>query len=686
MAVPKLSNLKIRWRVLLVGAMPLVAFIWIAGIQMMAMRAEMQSEERVMRLAEFTPAMSAVVHELQKERGMSAGFLGSKGARFTTELPRQRATTDAAIKAFGDAVATVDPDSAGLRFRSALTEARGTLEKLKGIRGQVSALEIGVPDMAGYYTSAIGRVLNTIEIVGELAAKGDVVRGIAAYTAILQGKERAGQERAMGATGFSAGAFAPDIHEKFVRLGAMQDSLFQQFRAYATAEEIAELDRVTSGTAVADYERMVKIAVASAYGGVLEGVTGPEWFAASTGRIDALKLVEDRLAHDLVALSREHLAEASAAFRRMLAVVVMIGLLVFAVAMVVVRSIVTPIRKLEADMGQLAQGHLDMSLAGHDRRDEIGDMTRAVAVFRDNERERVRLLSQSEAEREARETRQHRIDELISGFRGSMRDVITAVGANTAQMQSSAASMTGVAEDTAQRATLASDASMRASSNVQNVAAATAELTSSIAEISRQITQTTEVVGRATASATDSNVKVASLAEAANRIGDVISLIEDIAEQTNLLALNATIEAARAGEMGKGFAVVASEVKMLANQTANATTEIAQQIADIQSSSADAARAIGEIASTMTDVSEYTNAIAAAVEEQGAATQEISDNVQRAADGTDAAASNMEGVNDAVGKTRISAEEVLQASADVAEQAKHLRAEVDEFLDAVAAA
>ncbi|MCG8356076.1 MAG: methyl-accepting chemotaxis protein, partial [Kiloniellales bacterium] len=182
------------------------------------------------------------------------------------------------------------------------------------------------------------------------------------------------------------------------------------------------------------------------------------------------------------------------------------------------------------------------------------------------------------------------------------------------------------------------------------------------------------------------NDQVQSLATAAQKIGDVVNLIQDIAEQTNLLALNATIEAARAGEAGKGFAVVASEVKMLANQTAKATEEIAQQVEGMQSATGGTVESIEKIGAVIARISDNANSIAAAIEEQTISTQEISKNVQEAASGTQEVASNITGVREAAEQTGAAASEVLSSSKGLSEQSDVLRSEVEKFVSKLRAA
>ena len=349
-------------------------------------------------------------------------------------------------------------------------------------------------------------------------------------------------------------------------------------------------------------------------------------------------------------------------------------------------GISTPIRKITIAMTNLAEGNKGAEIPGQDHKDEIGDMAKAVLVFKENMIKAEQLAAQELEAQKQREVRARVIEKLTSDFDTDVSLVLKSVSSAATEMQATATSMTATAEETSRQATVVSAAAEQASNNVQTVASASEELSASISEISHQVNQSAQVASKAVSEAENTNAQVRGLAEASQKIGDVVGLISDIAAQTNLLALNATIEAARAGEAGKGFAVVAAEVKNLANATSKATEEITTQITGIQTETEGAVVAIDSIGSTIAEISEIAATIASAVEEQGAATEEITRNVQQASAGTSEVTENIHGVNEAATSTGAAAEQVLNASGELSEQAETLRLKVEAFLSAVKAA
>jgi methyl-accepting chemotaxis protein len=296
------------------------------------------------------------------------------------------------------------------------------------------------------------------------------------------------------------------------------------------------------------------------------------------------------------------------------------------------------------------------------------------------------ISTYQEAMVEERAVRQRTLETAIGDFDVAVNEIIKSVASAATELQASAQSMSVTAEQTSSKTTTVAAASEEASANVQTVASASEELSSSIAEIGRQASMSTKIAGQAVQEAHRTDGKVQGLADAAQKIGDVVTLINDIAAQTNLLALNATIEAARAGEAGKGFAVVASEVKSLANQTAKATEEIAEQIKAMQGATQESVDAIKSIEQTITEMNQIATSIAAAVDEQDAATNEIARNVQEAARGTQDVSSNIVMVAEAAAETGSAAAQISGSSDILARQAETLRQQVDTFLNRARAA
>ncbi|MFC3228578.1 methyl-accepting chemotaxis protein [Marinibaculum pumilum] len=345
-----------------------------------------------------------------------------------------------------------------------------------------------------------------------------------------------------------------------------------------------------------------------------------------------------------------------------------------------------PVVTMTQVMGRLAEGDKSLEIPAQDRGDEIGRMAAAVEIFKRNAIEMDRLAAEQRAEEERKAARQQRIEAQINRFQDEVGTILGTLASASTEMQHTAEAMSATAEETARQSTAVAAASEQATVSVQTVASASEELAASVQEIGRQVERSTWIAGEAVAQVEETHGKVRGLAEAAQKIGDVVQLINDIASQTNLLALNATIEAARAGEAGKGFAVVASEVKNLATQTARATEDIAAQINGIQSATGDAVQAIDGIGGVISRVSEIAAAIAGAVEEQAAATQEIAQNVQQAAAGTADVSTNISGVSQAANDTGSASSQVLSTSGDLSRQAEVLREQVDSFLSGVRAA
>ena len=356
--------------------------------------------------------------------------------------------------------------------------------------------------------------------------------------------------------------------------------------------------------------------------------------------------------------------------------------IIFGVSMPIMqRTLARPVRRLAEQMAELASGKTDMDIAGAERADEIGEIARSLCVLRDAVRTNIALLE----EIKAGDDRAARL-ERVEAFSGELTGAMSRLSAMTGAMTAASEAMIAASRRAGEGATQARTASGSAALDVSSVAGAAEQLLASIEEISRQVVQSTGVVRKTVAETKATGAGMDRLASAAQRVGDVVSLISRIAAQTNLLALNATIEAARAGEAGRGFAVVAQEVKTLATQTAKATQDIADQIAEMQAATNLSVSAIGAIQERIGEVEQITAIIAAAVHEQGASTQEIARNVRSAASGAASMSSHVERVAEAVQSTGSNVDIAVSLSRDLDQLAAKMRAAVDAFAASLRAA
>lgn len=349
-------------------------------------------------------------------------------------------------------------------------------------------------------------------------------------------------------------------------------------------------------------------------------------------------------------------------------------------------SVSGPISQLSGAMRRLARGEHHVDIPARNWKNEVGMMAATVQVFKEQAIAKVRLEEeQREKEERAEQEKRELMARLADGFEGSVGGIVRAVSSSATEMESTSQSMSSISEDANRQSANVAAAAQQAATNVETVAAAAEELGGSITEISRQVQQQRTVATIASDAAAKTNGDIGTLAERADKIGEVIGLITGIAEQTNLLALNATIEAARAGEAGKGFAVVASEVKNLANQTSKATEDIADQIRSMQDQTGRTVSSISTITAKIDELNEISSAVAAAVEQQNAATQEIARNANEAAAGTGQVTRSIDAVSRAASEAGGAAGEVLTASGDLSRHATQLTEEVHGFLRSIRA-
>jgi methyl-accepting chemotaxis protein len=402
--------------------------------------------------------------------------------------------------------------------------------------------------------------------------------------------------------------------------------------------------------------------------------------------LNRLILVEAKGSQDA---TRDAASLARKAMPVMIAGAIVAVLLCLGAAISAFLGIARPLRRMTRAVSALAAGDTsaDFQQGLNPRRaDELAALSQALRILRDGVAERVRLQAEAEIERVGKDRRRAAMDEHTSGFGLAASGVMRSLEASATGMRSAAADMIDAVERTRDRAQSTAAGTDESARNLGAVAAAAEQMSSSVTEISRQVRHATGSIREAVVQSGSTQNKVTDLARIADRIGDVVQLISQIAGQTNLLALNATIEAARAGEAGRGFAVVAGEVKGLAAQTAKATGEIEQQIAEIRSATHAVVIAMREVGVRIGQVEGVAETIAIAVEQQALATKEIASSVQAVTLTTGEASAAMQEVSRIALLADAASRSVVASAESVTQTAGALQTEVTDFLASMGSA
>lgn len=671
----------------------LLLVLYLAGNGLSSLSQLSQRERMVSQVAAESGTVADLVHELQKERGYSAGFSSSLGRNFRTELAAQREATDAAIESHladravlsdvaPEQVATVDDGMAALAKR----------------RKQIDALALTVPELAGYYTGIIETLMAASSRV-RLGAGGDPGATLMeAAELVALAKESAGLERAMGAAGLGGTRFADPVHRRFTDLGARQRAFLT--RAEAVLGRPGFVAGLTDAPAARRLEPMRQAIVALPYGGERGRLTAPAWFAASTAWIDDLRSAEAALVAELAELTAAGAAEAGQALRFEALLTAGVVLLSTGFALFQSELVTRRLRRLTAVMNEVIGGQFEVWVPHIKARGEIGMMARSIyrfkqitraaterreqeeATLHDKHRQVVELVTEGlNALAHARLTLRFdaplapEYDSIRTDFNTAtarLREVMLTLAGTVSELRDQASDMRVSASDLADRTTRQVEMIARTSDTVSGLTETLRQTSGSLRD-AKDLADGARERADLSGGVVDRAVNAMDrIADSSGRIAQITGVIEDISFQTNLLALNAGVEAARAGESGKGFAVVAMEVQSLAGRSADAALEIKALIeesaAEVKSGVdlvGETGRALQTILEQIRKVDEVLSGVSTAADGQSRELEEINDAIRR--------------LNELTAQNGTAAEGSRDSSHEIAERVQHLAALVSEF-------
>ncbi|WP_301103163.1 methyl-accepting chemotaxis protein [Propionivibrio sp.] len=659
--------MRLKNKLLILACVPLFFLLFFSIRITLEKTQQAQEMTALEELARVSATVGALIHELQKERGMSAGFIGSKGSNFSSELTAQRLEVDKSQSIFAKQLSSFNASDFGEKLKSNLNEAEKQLGELSSKRQAVSAFGLSGPETIAYYSNTIASLLTVIAETSSVASDPKISRIATSYGALLQGKEFSGIERATLANVFGSDKFSPEMLIRFLSISSFQEIWLELFHRYASPEQAAFFKDKMTGSAVDEVSKIKKSATENMLSPSL-GIDAKVWFAKSTERINLLKDVEDRLGTDLLGMAKERRAEAR------LMMMIYLGLTLLAIALTLFITF-----KLIREILKQIGGEPDYA-AQIARKIAQGDLSGTVALQSDDQSS---LLA------------------AMKAMQTSLRDMVDKVIDATTQLVNSAQQLAVSSKQVMAATDRQSDAAASVAATVEEMTVSIGHISDNAADVhnsaveSKQMAQdgakfaqeTIVEMSRIVDNVNQSSVFMQTLDEQSHKIADIVNVIKDIADQTNLLALNAAIEAARAGEQGRGFAVVADEVRKLAERTKLSTQDIASMIASIQSGTMQAVesmshgtvivnegmRLVGSTGESMTHIHGGTDKVLVAVDDISTSLREQSCASNEIAKSVEGIAQMAEENNSAISGVAVSAEQLRSLSCALKESTARFR-------------
>ncbi len=581
-----LSNISLRTKLVLLVGVPFLALLLLTYLNFSRLQVLSQTSNRYEQLSQLSVLASQAVHELQKERGASAGFLGSKGAKFGQILKNQRKLTDDRLEPYSQFRNGVNGSDYGSEVSESLTELDALLQRLPVMRRSVDAQSVGVAEQVGFYTSINAQMLNLPGNLGRYSPDGAMANTGAAFATFLQSKERAGIERAVLSNVFGQKKFDTDMYRKFNQLVNTQSVYLDVFRTVANKQLLQTLDTAMLHSSFDEVDSMRREAIEAYTGG--EFRTDPElWFSTITKKIGQLKQVEDELAGVVANNAQIQLASVKSQMTKLGLLAAVACSFSLVLGWLVSRQILRSIDDANAVAQAISHGDLTTRIEKRSN-DEVGQMMRSLSLMQ----------------------------KQISDFVKTSKSVSDTIRHGAESIHDSTVQL--------------SDRAVEQSASLEITASNTEEISATVKHNAERAREAQKLAHEAHGHAAEGGTVVEGavfamkeISTSSREISEIILVIDDIAFQTNLLALNAAVEAARAGEQGRGFAVVASEVRSLAGRSAEAAREIKQlilrSVEKVESGSEMVGRSgetLDQIVKSVSEVKQLMDAIATAGQEQ----------------------------------------------------------------------